>query len=71
MKQAWIFIIKKGYQRAELYGSLVQLYNDEKKTLEVLNKSNISKFRRLVKKRYVDQFFHIEQKEVKRSKHTK
>ena len=71
MKNAWIFIIKKGYQRAELYGSLKSLYETEKNTLEFLGKDNISKFRRLVKNRYVDQFFHIEKKEVKRSKHTK
>tara|TARA_R110000803_G_C11897237_1_gene311656 strand:- start:266 stop:487 length:222 start_codon:yes stop_codon:yes gene_type:complete len=70
MKKAWVFILKVGgKQRVELYGNLTELKMKENKALEILRTPTMDSFRKLVKLKYVNDFFHIEKLEVKRSKH--
>ena len=69
MKTAWIFIKKeRKQQRIELYGSLTQLWEDEKSLFKDLVPS-LAMFRKLVKFKFTNGRFHIEKKNVKRSKH--
>lgn len=71
MNTAWIFIKKdkfKKKQRVELYGSLTQLWDSEKSLFKDLVPS-LAMFRKLIKYKFTNGRFHIEKKNVKRSKH--
>lgn len=72
MTTAWIFIEKDktgGIQRTEIYGSFTRMYNSEM-GLRHLAPSEQT-LRTVIKYKYVSNLFHIEKKNVKRSKHRK
>ena len=68
--KVWIFIFKESEKdRVEIYGNLKELYEQEKEVVEIMNVKTLSYFRKIVKEKLVNVLFHIEKKEVKRSKH--
>ena len=72
MNTAWIFIEKDktgGIQREELYGSFTAMYKEEHGIRHLAPSENM--LRKVIKYKYVSNLFHIEKKNVKRSKHRK